>query len=187
MRQKPFIRCFLLGFLWIGYLSGLQALTGAEVYESQYKDPARYPLGCKNVGYQYQLNVLTLRPKIDTEEITDGQTMYFIYNSLSVPINLHQMLGESSTRDTFLNHSILPKQWGVLAMNQRELNFICSVNSTPMKYGYGAVVNCGESLKICEYARVKFGLNNKGNYWIVNSTTRGSAVGGVVRYGIIPR
>ena len=173
--------------LMLGLFNSGFARESAEQYESQYKDPERYPLGCKNVGYQYRLNILELHPKIDTEEITDGQTMYFFYNRLSVPVNLNQMLGDNSSRDTFLNHTILPNQWAVLATNQSALTFVCSTNTNPMKYGYGKVIDCSDSLKICEYVRVKFGLNNKGNFWLVNSSTRGTAVGSVVRYGIIPR
>lgn len=184
MRYVKYISVSLLLF---GLFNSAFARESAEEYESQYKDPARYPLGCKNVGYQYHLNVVELKPKMDTDEITDGQTMYFFYNRLGVPVNMNQMLGDSSTRDTFLNHTILPNQWAVLATNQSDLTFICSVNTNPMKYGYGKVVDCSDSLKICEYVRVKFGLNNKGNYWLVNSSTRGNAVGSVVRYGIIPR
>ena len=36
-------------------------------------------------------------------------------------------------------------------------------------------------------ARVKYGLNNKGNYWLVGSNTSGGAVNEVLHYGIIPR
>jgi len=153
----------------------------AEAYENESKDPARYPLGCKDVGYQYQLNVLNVLPEAEG----DRQSLYFIYNRLSTPINLFQMLKDESTRSTYLNHVIRPQQWAVLSTSEKELKYICTVAG--VKTRYGKIVNCSDSLKVCEYTRVKFGLNNRGNYWVVNSTTRGTAVGDVVRYGIIPR
>lgn len=187
MRQMNVLHAVGSILCLIGLMGAVNAHTSAEVLEGEYKDPAKYPLGCKNVGYKYNLNVLQLSPKIDPSSaaLSGGQTLYFVYNRLSQPIILNQMLKDNSTRSTFLNHTIQANQWAVLATNQSELQFICSVN--PLKYGYGKIVDCGDSLKICEYVRVKFGLNNKGNYWIVNSSNRGSAVGDVVRYGIIPR
>ena len=156
--------------------------------EGQYGDPAKYPLGCRNAGHDYIWNILRLKHIADLNEPDQeegGQAMYFIYNRTKEPINLNQMLRDDSTRSTFLNHKILPQEWAVLATNQSELRFICSADSKQSKYG--KVVDCHESLKVCEYVRVKFGLNNRGNFWIVNSANRGSAVGQVVRYGIIPR
>lgn len=153
----------------------------AEVYENRSTDPSKSPLGCKDAGYEYQLNVLNIKPGAAGEQ----QSLYFIYNRLDKAVNLFQMLKDESTRSTYLNHVIRPQQWAVLSTNEKELKYICTVAGE--KTRYGKIVNCGDSLKVCEYVRVKFGLNNKGNYWVVNSTSRGSAVGDVVRYGIIPR
>ncbi|MDP3704312.1 MAG: endopeptidase IV [Legionellaceae bacterium] len=161
--------------------TSLSLAESAEAYENQSKDPTKSPLGCKDVGYQFQLNVLNILPEVEG----DRQSLYFIYNRLSTPINLFQMLKDDSTRSTYLNHVIRPQQWAVLSTSEKELKYICTIEGK--KTRYGKVINCSESLKVCEYARVKFGLNNRGNYWVVNSTTRGSAVGDVVRYGIIPR
>ena len=153
----------------------------AEALEDGFKDPTKNPLGCRDVGYQYQLNVLNILPSA----VGDRQSLYFIYNRLSQSVNLFQMLSDNSTRSTYLNHVIRPQQWAVLSTSEKDLKYICTVAGA--KSRYGKIVNCSESVKVCEYARVKFGLNNRGNYWVVNSTTRGSAVGDVVRYGIIPR
>ncbi|MCR9191981.1 MAG: endopeptidase IV [Gammaproteobacteria bacterium] len=179
------LSCVVLLF---GLMDQSMARTSAEELEAAYKDPAKYPLGCRDEGYDYVLNIARLVHKPDPElqdQEEGGQALFFIYNGLSQPVHLNQMLSDASTRSTYLNHVIQPRQWGVLATNQKEVRYICSVKSGKSKYGQ--VVSCAESLKICEYVRVKFGLNNRGNYWVVNSTTRGSAVGGVVRYGIIPR
>lgn len=156
-------------------------LASAESYENSFKSTIRSPLGCKNVGYKYNLNTLTFLP----ESIGERQSLYFVYNKLGKSINLYQMLKSSSTRNTFLNHTISPNKWTVLATGEKQLKYICTVNDGKSKYGQ--IVDCSKSLKICEYTRVKFGVNNRGNYWLGSGTTRGSAVGSVVRYGIIPR
>ncbi|HVT63033.1 MAG TPA: hypothetical protein VHD33_06085, partial [Legionellaceae bacterium] len=158
--MKSMLRGLVGTFLVVGLMNGtMAAMTSAEVLEAEYKDPAKYPLGCRDVGYEYTLNTVRLvhesNPQI-TDQEQGGQTLFFVYNRLSTPINLNQMLQDNSTRNTYLNHTIQPKQWAVLATNQEEINYICSINAG--KTGYGKVVNCGDSLKICEYVRVKFGL-----------------------------
>lgn len=159
----------------------LVTFANAESYENSFKSKIKSPLGCKDVGYEYKLNTVTFLP----ESIGERQSLYFVYNKLSKPVNLYQMLKSSSTRNTFLNNTIKPNSWTVLATSEKELKYICTVADNKEKFG--KVVECSESLKICEYTRVKFGLNNRGNYWLGNGTARGSAVGSVVRYGIIPR
>lgn len=170
----------LLGMLW--FLSTMSYAESAEQLEDQFKDPTKSPLGCKDVGYQTKLNVMKILP----EAAGERQSLYFIFNRLNQPINLYQMLGSMSTRSTYLNHVIRPQQWAVLSTNEKELNYICTVDSNKPGSRFGKIVNCGESLKVCEYTQVRFGLNNRGNYWVVNSNSRGGAVGDVVRYGIIP-
>ncbi|MEI6095880.1 MAG: endopeptidase IV [Gammaproteobacteria bacterium] len=169
-------------------MNSVWARSSAEDLEGQYSDPAKSPLGCRDAGHDYTWNIVRLNHVADPNELGQeegGQALYFLYNRTKQPIYLNQILRDDSTRSTYLNHMILPQQWAVLATNQKELRYICSVNSEKSKYG--KIVNCQDSLKVCEYVRVKFGMNNRGNFWIVESANRGSAVGQVVRYGIIPR
>ena len=155
---------------------------GKKDKKEKQEDLSKSPLGCRDVGYQFQLNVLNILP----EAAGDKQSLYFIYNRLNKPINLFQMLkGNNSTRSMYLNHVVRPQQWAVLATSEKELKYICTVEGA--KSRYGQIINCSESVKVCEYARVRFGLNNHGNYWLVNSNSRGGAVGDVIRYGIIPQ
>jgi len=72
----------------------------------------------------------------------------------------------------------------VLSVNEKSMKFACSVKEYGKKYG--EVVDCSKAVQVCEYNNVKFGLNNRGNYWIVNSSSRNGAVRAVVKYGIIP-
>lgn len=144
------------------------------------KDSDRFPIGCRPVGYQQNLKVLTLLPGKEGAL----QSMYFIYNKMPQTVSLYQMHDQESLYSLWLNHSIVGKSWAVLATGERELKFICT--SGDGKKSYGEILDCAQAVKVCEYVNVKFGLNNKGNFWIVNSSTRNGAVNGVVHYGIIP-
>lgn len=185
IRYIKYILCSLALF---SLMSVSWARSSAEELEAQYTDPAKSPLGCRNTGYDFVWNIVRLIHVMDPNELDQeegGQALFFVYNRTQHPLYLYQMLHDESTRSTYLNHMILPQQWAVLATNQKEVRYICSTNTD--KSRYGKVVNCQDSIKICEYVRVKFGLNNRGNFWVVDNASRGAAVGQVVRYGIIPR
>ena len=72
----------------------------------------------------------------------------------------------------------------MLSSSER-MKYICTVHDG--KSSHGRIVDCANSLKVCEYARVKYGMNNRGNYWLVQGNTRSGAIREVVYYGIIPR
>jgi hypothetical protein len=156
------------------------SLLWAEKIEKKEEDQ-RNPLGCLDVGYQFDLKVLDLLPG----EAGDRQSLYFIFNKLPQEISLYQMLKDDSTRKIPLNHSIRTRQWAVLSTGEKHLKYACTVPDG--KSTYGKVVDCAESIKVCEFARVRYGMNNRGNYWLVSSNTRGGAVREVVNYGIIPQ
>lgn len=160
----------MLTFLSMSYASSTKTEIGEE----------KNPLGCRDLGYEFKLKVLHLQPA----EVGATQSLYFIYNRSYKPISLYQMLKDESTQSMFLNHVIHARQWAVLSTSQKELKYICTVDDG--KSNYGKIVNCADNLKVCEYARVKYGLNNAGNFWLVDSS-RGGAVQEVLRYGIIPR
>ena len=139
----------------------------------------RNPLGCRDVGYQFELKTLHLLP----QEAGVQQSMYFIFNQLTEPVNLYQMR-EADGRTLYLNHSINQKQWGVFSTGEKELKFICTVNDR--NFHFGRVVDCAESIRVCEFTNVKYGMNNRGNFWLVNSYSRNAAILAVLHYGIIP-
>ena len=170
---------------WCGWVGVLLCLSACDVYAKATLLPAedgeRNPLGCRDVGYQFKLNAVEIQP---TQE-DDKQSLYFVLNRGRQPVHLYQMLQENSTRSTYMNHTISSKQWAVLATNEPHVTYSCSLDRNGDLYG--KIVPCADYLKICEYTRVRFGLNNRGNFWVVNSNSRGGAVGDVVRYGIIPQ
>lgn len=162
------VTCGLIGSAW-----------AAEVEKPE--EMARNPLGCRNVGYQYRLNTLQLMPHQEGEP----QSLYFLYNSTSQPLKLYQMSGEKSITSTALTHTIPAHQWAALATGLKDVKFLCAVNASDNQLG--KVVSCRETVKVCEFAKTRFGLNNKGNYWVSHGNTRGGAVADVVYYGIIPQ
>lgn len=149
--------------------------------DSKFNKETRNPLGCRDVGYQFELKTLHLLPKA----VGNIQSLYFIYNTLGKDVNLYQMRSDESSRSLYMNHVIRAGHWAVLSTTEHEVKFICTIPDS--KQRYGTVVDCADSVRVCEYANVKYGLNNRGNFWVVNSNTRDAAVKDVLRYGIIPR
>lgn len=144
------------------------------------KKEDRFPIGCRPVGYEQYLKVLSLFPGKEGAL----QSMYFVFNERPDTVSLYQMRSKDSEYSTRYNHSIRPKSWAVLAVGEPDVKFICSLGDG--KKSYGQILDCAKTVKVCEYVNVKFGLNNKGNFWIVDSNTRNGAVNEVVHYGIIP-
>lgn len=168
--------CFGLFLLCTVY--GISSATGDNDMDSD-KD-THNPLGCRDMGYRFELKTLQLT----AAQIGDRQSLYFILNKLNQPVNFYQMRDTQGSRDLYLNHVLHPQQWGVLSMGEKNLHYICTVNDAA--YRYGRIVDCGESLQVCEYNNVVYGMNNRGNYWLVNSNSKNAALREVVRYGMIP-
>ncbi|MDP3560542.1 MAG: endopeptidase IV [Legionellaceae bacterium] len=144
------------------------------------KDDNRNPTGCQDSGYSYDLKTIKLLPVHEGAK----HSMYFFFNQSNTQIELHQMRHQESSRSLFLNHALNPQLWSVLATNEPEIQFICT---KPEKgYRYGKPVDCSEVVRVCEFTHVKFGLNNRGNYWMVDNNSRNGALHAVVTYGIIP-
>jgi hypothetical protein len=154
-------------------------LHAALIEEKLEKDNNKNPIGCRNSGYAFELKTLKLSGAQEA-----AQSLFFIFNTSNQTINLFQMLNEESTRSLYLNHMIPPGHWSALAISEMPIKFLCT---TPRKADfYGDVIDCGQTLKVCQFVNVKFGLNNGGNFWLINSGSRNTAVREVVRYGIIP-
>lgn len=154
--------------------------TDAEKIAKAEKEESRAPIGCKNVGYEFDMKTLRLL----SQSVGAKQSLYFLYNKRGESVTLYQMLGDESSRSMYLNHKIDAKQWAVLSTSEKKMKYICAIpdGKTP----YGKIIDCADSLNVCEYDNVRYGMNNQGNYWLVNSNTRNGAVNAVVHYGIIP-
>ncbi|MCX7115318.1 MAG: endopeptidase IV [Gammaproteobacteria bacterium] len=139
-----------------------------------------FPTECKTAGYHFKMKTVELAP----DQSTQKQAMYFFHNTGSEDLQLYQMRGKDSSRSLYLNHTIHPNQWAVLATSEKVTRYICT-HPAP-KLTQGKIVDCADSVKICQFTHVRFGMNNKGNYWIVDNTDKNSALRGIVHYGIIP-
>lgn len=172
--QTQVKKVLLLFLLFTGMANSYAASVQKEDKDN------RNPLGCNEVGYKFDLETLQLFPS----NAGANQSLYFLFNTLNEKITLYQMRGEDSSRSMYLNHAINAGQWGVLSTFEKKVKYICTIAAG--KSPYGKIVDCAASLRVCQYTNVKFGLNNRGNYWLVNSNTRNGAIRDVVRYGIIP-
>lgn len=170
MNNKLTVKVLLLLGLWIIN----QAVFAEE------KEDNRNPTGCNDVGYQFELKALKLLPNHDGV----GQSLYVIYNQSNKPVTLFQMRESDSSHSMYFNHRINEKNYAILATCEQHMNYICTEENG--KNAYGKIVDCKDKLRVCEYNHVKFGLNNKGNYWLVNSNSKNAAVREIVHYGIIP-
>ncbi|MFA5960639.1 MAG: endopeptidase IV [Tatlockia sp.] len=157
-----------------------EADTEIESKATVEKDNGKPPIGCRNTGYDFVLQTLHLSPGGNGL----NQSMYFLYNQSNQAITLYQMRSEDSARSLYLNHVIGAHEWGIFSTGEKQVKYICTVPNRNMTYGQ--VVDCAQSLTVCEYVNVKYGLNNRGNFWLANSSTRNGAVNAVVHYGIIP-
>ncbi|MBL7480492.1 endopeptidase IV [Legionella bononiensis] len=172
---------FLSGLLCFSSIQAAPAKKDIAAEEKvEKKDNNKFPTGCTPVGFKQSLKVLSLYPGKEGAL----QSMYFFFNQLPQSVSLYQMRDKDSEYSTRFNHTIKANSWAVLATGERELKFICTLGDG--KTSYGKIVDCADTIKICEYVNVKFGLNNKGNFWIVDSNSRNGAVSEVVHYGIIP-
>lgn len=170
----------MAGLLSTPIYSALSKSPILSAAEKEKKENSRFPIGCRPVGFEQSLKVLSLFPGREGAL----QSMFFFFNQKPESVNLYQMNDKSSAYSTRFNHSIKGSSWAVLATGEPLVKFICTLGDG--KTSYGKIVDCAETVKVCEYVNVKFGLNNKGNFWIVDSNTRNGAVNEVVHYGIIP-
>ncbi|STY30304.1 enhanced entry protein EnhB [Legionella wadsworthii] len=172
---------FFLGLLFTHLEAAKpKKLDPIEAQAKAEKEEARFPIGCRAVGYKESLKVLTLFPGKEGAL----QSLYFFFNKTSQTVSLYQMRDEDSEYTTRYNHTIGGRQWAALATGEPLVKFICTLGDG--KTSYGKIIDCADTIKVCEYVNVRFGLNNKGNFWIVDGTTRNGAVNEVVHYGIIP-
>lgn len=162
-------------------VGGMLLMLSTSMVFSASEREDKNPLGCRDLGYAFTLRTLDLKP--DIEE--GSPALYFMFNQTSKPILLSQMRVPNENEGMSIDHVIPPQQWAVLAMDHKYVKYACSV--VDGKSTYGQVVDCAQSLKVCDFARVKYGLNNRGNFWMVSGTSKNAALSSVTAYGVIAR
>lgn len=155
-------------------------LSAASKDKVPTKDMQRPPLGCYPKGYYFDLKTLNLLAERDH----DIQALYFFQNRLKVPIRLYQMRSDDTPEMIYLNQTIPPQQWAALSISAKKAMFLCTIPDK--NSSYGKIVNCADGLQVCSYTNARYGLNNRGNYWLPNMGTSGEVVQSVIRYGMIP-
>lgn len=140
------------------------------------------PKGCRQVGFSYKYKQLMLYP----EKAGRGLSMYFMYNKTDVPVRLYQTRGDEDAYFSHLINTIRPGQWAALSVDDKFMKFICT--KAQSNHSYGRITDCQELLNVCEWDNVLFGVNNRGNYWAVTSSSRSGAMRRVNRtHGILLR
>ena len=141
--------------------------------------PLELPRGCHNEGYTYHHKALTLLPA----KAGNSDSVYFIYNKSPSTVNLYQLKTADEHMGININNKIRPYSWGVYSSNESMVKFACSTPSD--KYDHGKLVGCQQTLKVCEYTNVKYGLNNRGNYWMSRSDTKSNSLRRVNKIGVL--
>lgn len=149
------------------------------LYADDEKEDSKNPTGCYDEGYRYYLKTVELLPNKD-----DNSSLYVLHNLSKQQVTLFQMRGDESSRSMYFNHSIPENQWAVFSTTEKKSRFICSV--ADKRSSYGKIVDCSQYLHVCQYTHVRYGLNNQGNYWLMNSSSKNTIVRSIVYYGMIP-
>jgi len=135
----------------------------------------RFPVGCKQMGYKFDLYNVIFTPS--TRQYP--QTIYFIHNISNKTIYMLQSTDGDNPFIIHINGKIAPNRWSVLAISEPKLKYICT-NYNKRKNDL-SVINCQKMLDICEFPRARFGTNHRGTYWLLFNRSRRSAVN-VARY-----
>lgn len=132
--------------------------------------------GCDGIGSRFEDNLLVLEPNASVSK----QTVYFIHNKSSSPLNILLMKDIKQPYLSYKNQ-IGSQEWGVFATDEQSLNFACQVT------GKNNTVNCQNVVELCQYVDIKFPQGNNGNYWAVTSSPLITARKEIVKQGILLR
>lgn len=146
------------------------------ILQAHADEESQRPRACKNVGYHFFMSTLELQPRAEG----DKESLYFFYNQNDEPITLRHLLGSKAYTQTFLNHTLEPKQWAALILGEKKVRFVC------VQGAENRLISCPENLTVCEFAKTRFGINNRGHFWLVNAASKEQAIRQVERYGIVP-
>jgi len=168
-----------LGLIITGLVGVCLLITAADA--ARRDRPARkWPRGCKTVGYQFQAGQLILDPQVEDSD----QTVYLIGNRsrgrLLVKFKEQEYALIHPNWQTEINYN----RFSAFATDEKNIHFTCQ------KIHRGKVgdkVDCGETLKICQYPRAKFAEHNLGNYWITHNQSLNQAVRAIIRRGVLLR
>lgn len=143
------------------------------------KKSLRYPVGCKQMGYKFDLYNVIFTPST----IRYPQTIYFIHNVSNKTVYMLQNNEGPKPYVLHINGKISPNKWSVLAVSEPKLKYLC-VNYNEQKNDL-TVINCQKIIEICEFPRSRFGTNHRGTYWLVFNKSRKGSVNTARYHGVL--
>lgn len=164
--------------LFTAIIIGLM-INPALANNNNHKKTIRFPIGCKKMGYRFDLyNVL-----FTASNQRKSQTVYFIHNISQKPVQLLQSVTGNEPYTLYINGKINPNRWSVFAVSGRNLKYTCTHYNQSRKQH--RVINCRHVLEICEFPKTRFGTNHRGTYWLAFNQSRKSAVDLARFHGIL--
>lgn len=131
-----------------------------------------FPHGCESVGFHFSDKEIILNE--------DGeQTIYFIENNSSKPLEVKYDEKKNVFMSVGWHTNLSAKRWAVFASDQKAQHFRC--------FEKGEQVSCGQSLRVCQYPRVKFAVSNQGSYWVAQNMSLNQAKRKAIKTGILLR
>ena len=157
---KRFLKLVLSSLLAFALVFSYNALAATNSAKLK-RPPRKWPHGCREIGYDFQSNLLVLNPVSDTEKI---QTVYLIHNKS--PQDIHFMAERDPKDITALDYEnvIKGEQWAAFALNLPTVSFRCVVDNETNEQ-----VDCAQTLELCQFNRAKFGTALYGTYWMIQS------------------
>jgi hypothetical protein len=143
------------------------------------KKKTRFPVGCKPIGYKFDLYNVIFTPS--TKKYL--QTVYFIRNKSNRTIQLLQANDGSDPYIINIDGNIKPYRWSVLSVSENKIKYICT-NYDKRKNKH-RVISCQNALQICEFPHTRFGTNHRGTYWLTLNKSRRSAINATRFHGIL--
>jgi hypothetical protein len=145
----------------------------------QIKKEKRYPTGCMQMGYKFDLYNVVFNPSNKKY----GQTIYFLHNTSHKPVYMFHANDKNHSYVVHVNGYIFPNMWSVLAVSEHKIKYICTNYSR--RASNHRIINCKHVLRVCEFPYAKFGTNHRGTYWLVLNRGRKSAERAARYHGVL--
>jgi hypothetical protein len=166
------------------FMSIFYAFSSPASTISNPKKIRKFPLGCREKGFSFENNVLSLHPNFEGKKY--DQTLYFLHNITHQNIELTIKKAVGQRFGPNYKNVITPDNWAVFSLDFQHFKFICKEKSFFAEAGaYGN--DCSKLLEVCQYNNAKFAEHNLGTYWTVANKSRKHAVKSAIEHGILLR
>lgn len=134
-----------------------------------------FPRGCEVTGYGFSQPFLVLNEK-------GQQAFYLLQNRTSYTIELEHY---ETHKEVFMSPSLATQvaanHWAAFASDVDNFYFKCyrKINNETR-----TLIDCRDTLEVCQYPRAKFALSNMGNYWVSTDKPLSQVITDASRKGI---